>query len=170
MVAGRSIAGLRRAGARAGATWISGPSMPAVGRRGSSPPTAPTKRCWRGQPTAARSISCPIAVAGLRYGTCRFQEGAPLRTTPRGGLRAQESADGRFLYYSNDVPEVWRRPLHAPLAEELVTTFPSGTHWGGDWVVGARGLYYFDEQVPGTVGIDFYLSGRPARAPFGSCR
>jgi serine/threonine protein kinase/Tol biopolymer transport system component len=86
--------------------------------------------------------------------------GAPVQTTHRVGLRAQESADGRFLYYANDVPEIWRRPLHAPLAEELVTTFPTGTHWGGDWVVGAGGLYYLDEQVTGTAAIDFL--------PFGS--
>ncbi len=82
------------------------------------------------------------------------------QVTQGGGLRAQESADGASLYFANDVPQVWRRPLHARSPDQLVTTFPKGTHWGGDWVVGARGLYYLNDWTPGSVGIDFL--------PFGS--
>jgi len=91
--------------------------------------------------------------------------GAATRVTQHGGLRAQESADGRYLYYANDVPEVWRRPLHAASPEELVTTFPIGTHWGGDWVVGSRGLYFLNEHTPGTPTIDFlpFWPAGPAR-------
>lgn len=81
--------------------------------------------------------------------------GPATRVTQGSGLRAQESRDGRFLYYANDVPEVWRRPTHQASAEELVTTFPEGTHWGGDWVVGARGLYYLNDHGPGPAAIDF---------------
>jgi serine/threonine protein kinase/Tol biopolymer transport system component len=81
------------------------------------------------------------------------------RVTERGGLRAQESADGAFLYYADDVPQVWRRSLGAASEDTLVTTFPKGTHWGGDWVVGARGLYYLTDWTPGGVGIDFVPFG-----------
>ena len=88
--------------------------------------------------------------------------GAPTQVTHRGGFRAQESPDGRFLYYANDVPEVWRRPLNASAAsEELVTRFPTGTHWGGDWFVGARGLYSLSVGEPGAVEIDFLPFGPP---------
>jgi hypothetical protein len=64
------------------------------------------------------------------------------------------------LYYANDVPEVWRRRLDGTAPEELVFTFPKNTHWGGDWVIGARGIYYLNDQSPGSAGIDFL--------PFGS--
>jgi Tol biopolymer transport system component/serine/threonine protein kinase len=87
--------------------------------------------------------------------------GPATRVTRGGGLRAQESADGQFLYYANDVPEVWRRSLHAQKDDELITTL-TGAHWGGDWVVGARGIYYLNEQTPGAAGIDFLPFDEPA--------
>jgi hypothetical protein len=91
--------------------------------------------------------------------------GGPARqVTDGGGLRAEESRDGRFLYYANDVPEVYRRSLRGGPAEELVTKFPRGTHWGGDWTVGARGLYSLNLQVPGSAGIDFLPFGSVGRA------
>ena len=80
--------------------------------------------------------------------------GTATQVTRNVGLRAQESADSRFLYYANDVPEVWRRPIQGSAPEELVTTFPKGTHWGGNWVVGARGLYYLNDGVPGRITIE----------------
>jgi Tol biopolymer transport system component/serine/threonine protein kinase len=89
--------------------------------------------------------------------------GAATRITEGGGLRAQESADGKFLYYANDVPEVWRRSLRAPeKADELITTL-TGAHWGGDWLLGARGIYYLNEQTAGAVGIDFLPFDEPRR-------
>jgi serine/threonine protein kinase/Tol biopolymer transport system component len=89
--------------------------------------------------------------------------GTAVRVT-QGGLRAQESGDGRFLYYANDVPEVWRRPLRQAGTAELITTFPEGTHWGGDWVAGAHGLYYLNEDGPGPAAIDFLPFGSVSRA------
>lgn len=86
-------------------------------------------------------------------------DGAATRVTVGGGLRAYESRDGRFLYYANDVPQVWRRQLGAQAPEELVTTFPAGTHWGGEWTVGERGLYYLSEQPRGNATIDFLPFG-----------
>jgi hypothetical protein len=58
---------------------------------------------------------------------------------------------------------VWRRLLHRTSAEELVTTFPKETHWGGDWWFGARGLYYLNERAPGSAAIDFLPFGSGAR-------
>ena len=46
-----------------------------------------------------------------------------------------------------------------------MTTFPKATHWGGDWTVGTRGLYYLYESAPGTVGIDFLAFGATASRP-----
>ncbi len=91
--------------------------------------------------------------------------GTPTRVTQGGGLRAEESRDGNFLFYANDVPQVWRRALRGPPAEVLMTTFPKAMHWGGDWTVGARGLYYLNDLVPGTVGIDFLAFGAIAMRP-----
>jgi serine/threonine protein kinase len=91
--------------------------------------------------------------------------GAATRVTENGGLRAQESRDGRSLFYANDVPQVWRRQLDAPSPDELVTTFPAGTHWGGDWIVGARGLYYVNEQTAGMAAIDFLPFGAARQRP-----
>ncbi len=89
--------------------------------------------------------------------------GTATRVTPGGGLRVQESRDGRFVYYANDVPEVWRRTVGQP-AETLITTFPEGTHWGGDWVVGARGLYFLNEDGVGPAAIDFLPFGSASRS------
>jgi Tol biopolymer transport system component len=87
--------------------------------------------------------------------------GTATRVTQGGGLRAQESADGQFLFYANDVPEVRRRSIGAPENDERITTL-TGAHWGGDWVVGARGIYYLNEQTPGAAGIDFLPFDAPA--------
>jgi dipeptidyl aminopeptidase/acylaminoacyl peptidase len=93
------------------------------------------------------------------------QGGAATRVTQGGGLRAEESHDGAFLYYANDVPQVWRRSLRVRSPDELVTTFPTGTHWGGDWVVGARGLYYLNDQPPGAAAVEFLpFAGTGSRA------
>jgi Tol biopolymer transport system component len=90
--------------------------------------------------------------------------GAAVRVTQGTGLRAQESRDGRFLYYANDVPEVWRRPLGHPSSSELITRFSEGTHWGGDWVAGAHGIFYLNEDGPGPATIDFLPFGSVDRA------
>jgi Tol biopolymer transport system component len=90
--------------------------------------------------------------------------GGARQVTTSGGLRGEESRDGRFFYFANDVPEVYRRSLRGAPDERLVTTFPTGTHWGGHWTVGARGLYALDLQAPGAAAIDF-LPFDPAGRP-----
>jgi hypothetical protein len=110
--------------------------------------------------------------------------------TTGGGLRAQESSDGAFLYYSNDVPEIWRRSLRpsAPQAQNAQTQQPrsaqqsqnapnvtnaaNGTdtrvmmlprdaHWGGEWIAGERGIYYVNQQSAAGMAIEL-MPFRPA--------
>jgi Tol biopolymer transport system component/serine/threonine protein kinase len=105
--------------------------------------------------------------------------GAATRMTTGGGLRAQESRDGAFLYYSNDVPEIWRRTLRASTSnaqntpnatnapnvanvpDTQVMALPRDAHWGGDWIVGERGIYYVNPQSPAGPAIEL-LPFRPA--------
>jgi Tol biopolymer transport system component/serine/threonine protein kinase len=95
--------------------------------------------------------------------------GVPTRITTGGGLRAQESSDGAFLYYSNDVPEIWRRTLRpsapngasANVADTHVMTLPRGAHWGGEWIVRERGIYYVNERSAAGPAIEL-LPFRPA--------
>jgi Tol biopolymer transport system component/serine/threonine protein kinase len=125
--------------------------------------------------------------------------GATMRVTTGGGLRAQESRDGVFLYYSNDVPEIWRRRLRASAAsatnaanaanvtnardaananaasasstsnelDTKVMVLPRDSHWGGDWFVGERGIYYVNPQSgtgPAIELLPFRAAGAGAGA------
>ena len=69
-------------------------------------------------------------------------------------------SDARFRREAN----ILARVTH-PDTDQLITTFPTGTHWGGDWVVGLDGLFYVDQQRPGTVAIDFLPFGGPSLRP-----
>jgi len=100
-------------------------------------------------------------------------------TTDGGGLRAQESRDGVFLYYSNDVPEIWRRTLRpsepgAPkasntqnarsgqnAADTRIMTLPRDAHWGGEWFAGERGIYYVNLHSEAGAAIE-WMPFRPA--------
>jgi Tol biopolymer transport system component len=93
-----------------------------------------------------------------------IQGGVAVQVTYNVGLNAEESRDGNFLFYANDVPEVWRRSLRGSSPEQLMIRLPPGTHWGGNWRVGARGLYYIRSEPPGVEGIDFLPFG-PAAGP-----
>ena len=92
-------------------------------------------------------------------------EGGPaMRMTTGGGLRAQESSDGAWLYYSNDVPEIWRRSLRPAAANEpdaRVMTLPRDAHWGGEWVVRERGIYYVNDRSSSGAAIEL-MPLRPA--------
>jgi Tol biopolymer transport system component/serine/threonine protein kinase len=116
--------------------------------------------------------------------------GPATRVTNGGGLRAQESRDGAFLYYSNDVPEIWRRSLR-PSAQQAqqaqqpqnaqqaqnapkgttatngtdtrVMMLPRDAHWGGEWIAGERGIYYVNQQSAAGMAIElmpFHPAGR----------
>jgi Tol biopolymer transport system component len=101
--------------------------------------------------------------------------GEATRMTTGGALRAQESSDGAFLYYSNDVPEIWRRALRpsasnaqternaangSNAADTLVMALPRDAHWGGEWIVRERGIYYVNERSAAGAGIEL-LPFRP---------
>lgn len=107
-------------------------------------------------------------------------EGGPARRVTEGGaLRAQESPDGSSLFYTTDIPEVKRRLLDAMshdapretlgARDDSIARFPADTHWGGDWTITARGLYFLNTHLPGGRAIEFlpFRFGRPAggRAP-----
>jgi Tol biopolymer transport system component/DNA-binding winged helix-turn-helix (wHTH) protein len=103
--------------------------------------------------------------------------GPARRVTDGGALRAQESADGSSLFYATDTPEVKRRMLGAaPEAAPKATTaardtsiarFPADTHWGGDWTITARGLYFLNAQLPSGRAIEFlpFRFSRPGTGP-----
>jgi Tol biopolymer transport system component/serine/threonine protein kinase len=126
-------------------------------RRLTADPSYETLLSWTGDSAAVYVISDRTGM--FEVWSIAINGGTATRVTQGGGLRAQESPDGRFLYYANDVPEVWRRSLRTPASEELVTTFPTGTHWGGDWFPGARGLYFLNDQTPGSFSIDLLPFG-----------
>lgn len=71
------------------------------------------------------------------------------------GLKAWESSDGRFLYYSNDQPAVWRMPAEGGNAK-LVLSFPSETAWGGEWVLSDAGIYWLNIQALPRPAIEFF--------------
>jgi hypothetical protein len=82
--------------------------------------------------------------------------GQARRVTDGGALRAQESADGSSLFYATDTPEVKRRMLGAaPTRDNSIARFPADTHWGGDWTITARGLYFLNAHPPSGRAIEF---------------
>jgi hypothetical protein len=89
------------------------------------------------------------------------------RVTEGGALRAQESADGSSLYYGTDAPEVKRRARASQAGDQdqRIARFPVDTHWGGDWTVAARGLYFLNEHLPTGRAIEFlpFRFGPPDR-------
>jgi dipeptidyl aminopeptidase/acylaminoacyl peptidase len=71
------------------------------------------------------------------------------------GLKARESSDGRFLYYSNDRPAIWRMPAGGG-HPTLILRFPSETAWGGEWVLSDDGIYWLNIQASPRPAIEFF--------------
>ena len=71
------------------------------------------------------------------------------------GLKARESSDGRFLYYSNGTPAIWRKPVEGG-DSTLVLRFPSETAWGGEWVLSDAGIYWLNIQASPRPAIEFF--------------
>jgi Tol biopolymer transport system component/DNA-binding winged helix-turn-helix (wHTH) protein len=80
--------------------------------------------------------------------------GQPEPVTRGGGVRAAESSDGRFLYYSTQ-SSIWRQPL-AGGERTHVMHLPRETAWGGEWVLTSRGIYWINEELKPQPSIDFY--------------
>jgi dipeptidyl aminopeptidase/acylaminoacyl peptidase len=98
--------------------------------------------------------------------------GQARRVTEGGALRAQESIDGATLFYGTDAPEVKRRDLTRRAPDQRVARFPADTHWGGDWTLAARGLYYLNEHLPAGRAIEFlpFRGGAAVRVAFPTTR
>ena len=139
--------------------------MPTVVRRGGSPPIPPTKHCCRGQLTASRSISFRIGQRDWDVWNIPADGGAATRVTQGGACVLRNRRTGVPVLRERRAAGV-AALASGPVIGQLVTTFTTGTHWGGDWIVGARGLYYLNEQTAGAAGIDFLPFGEPQTALF----
>jgi Tol biopolymer transport system component/DNA-binding winged helix-turn-helix (wHTH) protein len=63
------------------------------------------------------------------------------QVTRAGGYRAEESPDGRFLYFSRtDAPGIWRQPVSGGEAIRVVQTL-APDDWN-NWEIGSKGLYF----------------------------
>lgn len=90
---------------------------------------------------------------------------APSKVTTDGAFLAQESPDGRSLYFAKlDEPGIWRTPPQGGPAEVVLEEL-SLSDWG-NWVVGRDGIY-FVQRDPTTLRFLDFASGevRTAFAP-----
>jgi Tol biopolymer transport system component len=81
--------------------------------------------------------------------------GPALQVTRDGGLRAAESIDGRFLYFSKDPPAIWSRPTSGGDATRILE-LPSRTDWGGEWIVADSGIYFENVEAVPRPAVDFF--------------
>ena len=93
--------------------------------------------------------------------------GAAVQVTKSGGVKAWESRDGRFLFYSTGAPTpaIWRAPVQGG-TPTLVLKLPEGTAWGGEWVLTDAGIHWLNRQASPRPAIEFlsFASGRVTRA------
>jgi Tol biopolymer transport system component len=79
--------------------------------------------------------------------------GRPVQVTANGGFRAQESGDGRFLYYvkTENWSDLWRMPV--PEGEE--TLFLEHVHRRG-WALTEHGVYVLNDNTKPFPSIQFF--------------
>jgi Tol biopolymer transport system component len=86
--------------------------------------------------------------------------GPSAQITHGGGAMAQESFDGRWLYFTKGMssPGLWRQPLAGGPAELVATDLPTRT-WG-NWRATRKGVYMlqFVWEQPFTEHFDFFDS------------
>ena len=88
----------------------------------------------------------------------------PVRITQNGGMEAEESPDGRYLYYAKRfIPGLFRVRLGVPdaVGEERVLDFGGE----GRWQLGSRGIYVLDNRRGQPPTIRFPTSPRKRRQP-----
>ena len=106
-----------------------------------------------------------------------FRSKKAVQVTRQGGGYAQESPDGKFIYYQklrvNDrydyylFPEIWRMPSGGGGPEERVVNVndpnhPAEQNWY--WRVGAKGIYFVDNSArPSTLFKFFSFATRTVR-------
>jgi Tol biopolymer transport system component len=80
--------------------------------------------------------------------------GAAVQVTRRGGIRAFEAPDGKFIYYiKSDGPGIWRVPVNGGEEEVVVESYKVG--WG-NWAVVDDGIYFIKEDAKAGAAIAFY--------------
>jgi Tol biopolymer transport system component/DNA-binding winged helix-turn-helix (wHTH) protein len=85
----------------------------------------------------------------------QVESGTPVQVTTNGGVFAQESDDGQFLYYSKfESPGLWKRPT-AGGDEARILDQPTGDNWW-NWAVTHNGIYFFTWRKDKKSGVAFF--------------
>jgi Tol biopolymer transport system component len=89
--------------------------------------------------------------------------GTMIQVTTRGGYFAQESPDGKSLYYTKAGGGIWKQPLGGGEEFQVLAGLRSDTR--GFWKVVKDGIYYLLESSDGRWAIHFFsfASGRDSR-------
>ena len=82
--------------------------------------------------------------------------GEPVQITRDGGAKAWESSDGRFLYYGDDTPAIWRMPAAWWTADARVS--PSGWygHTAASGYLLRPGIYWLNGHVASRPAIELF--------------
>jgi Tol biopolymer transport system component/DNA-binding winged helix-turn-helix (wHTH) protein len=79
----------------------------------------------------------------------------PVQVTKNGGVFAQESDDGQFLYYSKlETPGIWKMPITGG-DEVRVLDQPAGDSWW-NWAVTHNGIFFFSWRKGAKAGVAFF--------------
>jgi Tol biopolymer transport system component len=80
--------------------------------------------------------------------------GEPVLVAPLGGLLAQESPDGRSLYYMKYTGGIWKVPVEG--GEETAVLPGFGAELRGYWRVADDGIYYLHRGAQPAPTIEFF--------------
>jgi Tol biopolymer transport system component/DNA-binding winged helix-turn-helix (wHTH) protein len=86
----------------------------------------------------------------------------PVQLTQGGGFAPIESRDGKYLYFAKGLgkPGLWRLELNGTANSREQPVLESLKHWGW-WALGKEGIYFFDAQPLGSLGIYFDVQPPP---------
>ncbi len=82
------------------------------------------------------------------------QGGQPILVTPRGNLLAQESPDGRTLYYSRISGGIWKMPVDGGEETPVLPDFTGELR--GYWRVVEDGIYYLNKNSEPGPALEFF--------------
>ena len=82
------------------------------------------------------------------------QGGAPVRVSETDGLLAQESADGKTLYFMRTSGGIWKMPVSGGTANEVIHDFTNDQR--GFWRVTPTGIYYVAKSPHATYELSFF--------------
>ena len=92
--------------------------------------------------------------------------GEAVQVTRRGAFQAEESPDGKLLYYGKfGTPGLWRTPVAGGGEEHILDSVS-----GGNWTVRAGGIYYlsFPENPNAPKAVKFYSFKSGRSRPIGT--